>query len=101
MNQISGASVFIMSGDVSLVYWSRKTSHSYSHCHNNDDAISEDEGLEVSLGDIIHGHKSLETSQSSSSKCRGLVHMSFETRKSSYRNHRRYQSSAFGIGGYR
>ena len=48
-----------MSGDGSLRYWSHKDSHSSSH-HRNDDEISKEEGLEVSLGDERRGHRSLE-----------------------------------------
>ena len=54
-----------MSGDRSLGYWSRETRHYSSH-HFNDDSIYDDESLEVSSGDGRRGHRSLETSQSSS-----------------------------------
>ena len=42
--------LLMMSGDVSLGYWYRNTIHPSSHHDNNDDGISEEEGLEVSLG---------------------------------------------------
>ena len=63
-----------MSGDVSLGYWSRETSHSLSHHHNNDD-ISDDESLEVSDGDGICGHKYFDTIHSYSLN-RGFYHIS-------------------------
>ena len=57
-----------MSGDGSLGYWSQDTSHSpYHHCNNND--ISNDESLGVSVGDIKRGFRSQETSHYSSRNC--------------------------------
>ena len=48
----------MMSGDGSLGYWYNDTSHYYSYHRNNDDEISEDEGLELSLCDERRGHRS-------------------------------------------
>ena len=71
-----------MSGDVSLIYWFFETSHSSSHRYKNY-GISDDESLEVSLGDGWCGHRYLETSYVSSRNCGG------------------YHSSDSGIGGSR
>ena len=49
-----------MSGDLSLVYWYRETSH-YSLHNRNYDGIYDDESIEVSTGDGRHGYMSLET----------------------------------------
>ena len=63
----------MISGDGSLVYWSRETSHSSSH-HCNDDSISDDESIEVSAVDGRHGHRyHLETIKSSPIN-RGVYH---------------------------
>ena len=56
-----------MNVDLSLGYWSHKTSHSSSQPHNVDNEFYEEEGLEVSLGEESCGHRLLETSHSSSS----------------------------------
>ena len=54
--------LFTMCGDQSLGFRSRNTSY-YSDCRrNDDDVISEEEGMEVSLGEESCGHMSLETS---------------------------------------
>ena len=53
-----------MCGDGSLGYWSHETIHSSSHCCK-DDIISDDESLEVPVGDGRRGHRYLETSHSS------------------------------------
>ena len=72
----------MMSGDGSLGYWYRNTSYPHSY-HHNDGSISDGGIIEVSTGDRRRGHRSLETSHSSS-------------HNSSY-----YHSSDFGRGGYR
>ena len=64
MNPISGASFFMMYGYGSLGYWSHYTVHSSSYRRNDDNEISEEEGLEVSSGDKRRGDRSLENSQS-------------------------------------
>ena len=90
-----------MNGDGSLGYWSHETRNYSSHCCNDNDEISEEEGLEVCLGDERCGHRSLETSHSSSINRGGRGNRSFHIRPSSSRNHRRYHSSDFGRGVYR
>ena len=69
-----------MSGDGILGYWSRDTIHS-SYCHHNNDSISGDESIEVSVVDGIHIHRYL------------------EARKYSSCNHIIYHSSDNGIDG--
>ena len=59
-----------MSGDRSLGYCSRETINS-SYCRRNYDGISDDKIIELSLVDGRRGHRSLETSHSSSHVCRG------------------------------
>ena len=71
-----------MSYDESLWYQSLDTSHYSYHCHSNNE-ISDEESIEVSLGDGIHGHWYLENSHSLS------------------RNHGFYHSSDYGRGGSR
>ena len=75
-----------MSGDGSIGYWSHDTSHYSYHRFNDGCGISEDEGLEVSLGNERRGRRSLETSHSSTSNHRGRGHMYFDTIHSSYCN---------------
>ena len=82
-----------MSGDGSLGYWYHETSHYYSHLRNNDDEITKEEGPEVSLVDEILGHRSLETSHSSSSNHGGRGHRYFDTSHSSSCNIGGYDSS--------
>ena len=75
---ISGASDFTISGDGSLVYLSRDTSHYYSH-HCNGNGIYDDESLEVYAGYGSRGNRSLETSHSSFHNC-GVYHSSDDGR---------------------
>ena len=64
-----------MSGDGSLGYCSLETSH-FSHCHFNDDGISDDEILGVSVGDIICRFRSQDT-RHSSSRNSGVYHSGY------------------------
>ena len=59
----------MMSGDVSLGYFSHETSHHSFH-HRNDSGISEDKSIEVSADNGICGNSSLDTIQSSTNHCR-------------------------------
>ena len=96
-----------MSGDGSLGYWSHNTSQSSSHRRNDDD-ISEEKNLEVSLGDERHGHRSLDIIHCSSCNCGGYHSIdvgrggsrSQETRHSSSSNHGT-KVNFEGIGRYR
>ena len=90
-----------MSGDGSLGYWSHKTIHSSSRHLNDDDEIYEEECIEVYLVDEICGNRSLGTIHSYPSSCGGCGHRSFETSHSSSSNHGEYHSSDIGRGGYR
>ena len=58
---------FMIRGNGSLGNWSRKTSHSYSRRHNDDDKSSGEEGLEVSLGEESCGLGTLDTRHTFSS----------------------------------
>ena len=63
--------LFMMVGDGSLGSQSCNTIHSsIRHC-NDDDEISEEEDIEVSLVGYSRGNRSLETRHSSSSNCGG------------------------------
>ena len=53
-----------MSGDESLLYWSRDTSHSSSH-HYYGDGISDNKTIEGSMGNERRVYRSLDTSHSS------------------------------------
>ena len=55
--------LFMIRGDGSLGSLSCNTSHYSSHHRNEDDVSSEEEGIEVSSGEEILGHRYLETSQ--------------------------------------
>ena len=102
---------FMLRGNGSLGSWYYKTIHSSSRCHNHDEKISEEEVLEVSLGEKSHGHRSfetihssssnfgyykrrwcsyLETRHTSSSNLKGSGRISSMTSHSSYRNRRVY-----------
>ena len=63
-----------MSGDGSIEYRSHDTSHFTSY-RCNDDGISDEKSIEVSLGDVRRRHRSLETSHYSS-RNRGGYHSS-------------------------
>ena len=97
-----------MRGDGSLGYLSRETSHYSSHHHNND-GISDDESLAVPVDDGICGHRSLDTSHSSS-RNRGFYHSSDDVRGWSrsqdnrnyfHRNRKVYHFGVDGRGGNR
>ena len=83
--------LFVVRGNGSLGYCSRKTSHYYyGHC-NNDDESYEEEVIDVSSGEESHGHRSLDTSHSSSSNhicCEISEHRYQETNQTSSSNHR-------------
>ena len=86
-----------MSGDGSLGYWSRETSHSsFRHC--NDGGISEDESIEMSAGYGICGYMSLDTRKSSSCN-RGIYHSSNDGR-GKYSFHENRHSSSKNYGDY-
>ena len=57
--------------DGSLVSLSCKAIHYSSRRSNDNNEISEEEGIEVSLGKESHIHRSLETIHSSSCNCGG------------------------------
>ena len=88
-----------MSDDGSLIYWSHKTIHYLSHRCNEIGEISEEEGLGVSLGSERRRYRSLETSHSSSSNCRGHGNRSFENIHYYFHNNRGYHISDVGRGG--
>ena len=64
----------MMSGDGSIEYRSHDTSHFTSY-RCNEDGISDEKSIEVSLGDVRRRHRSLETSHYSS-RNRGGYHSS-------------------------
>ena len=68
---------FAISGDGSLGYWSRKTSHYSFRHHNDDDEVFEEEVPEVYLGEYSRGHRYQDNSQSSSSNHGGHGCISF------------------------
>ena len=73
----------------SLVYWSHNTIHYYSSCSNDDDAIFEEYGMELSLGKESSGHMYFETIHYSSSNRGGREscgHISQETSHSTSSN---------------
>ena len=82
--------LFTIWGDQSLGYFSCKTRHYPSRHLNNGDESSEEEGMEVSLGEESLGHRYLDTSHSSSINCGGREsreHGYQETRHSTSINH--------------
>ena len=97
-----------MSGEGSLIYWFRDTSHSSSH-HRNDGGIFDDESIGVSVGNGRRGHRSLDNTQSSSRNFR-VYHNSDNVRggyRSQYtrhylsRNNGVYNFGFYGRGGIR
>ena len=86
-----------MRGNEILGSWYRNNSCYYSHRHKEEGKNSEEEGLEVSLGEEIRGHSSLETSHTSSSNCGGHGPRSSMTRH--YASHN--SGGCFYIGGFR
>ena len=88
--------LFTMMGDGSPGSWSRNTIHySYRHC-NNSNGSSEEEGIEVSLGEESRGHRYLDTSQFSSSNCGGRESFGRRSQETSHST-----SSNYGGCGYR
>ena len=81
----------------SIGYWYRETSNFPSN-HRNNDVISEDEIIEVSAGDGIHGHTYLETIHSSSCN-RGVYHIS-DNGRGGYISQYNRKSSSFNNGAY-
>ena len=75
-----------MMGEGSLGSWSRKTRHYSLHRRNNDDEISEEEGLELSSVRGSHGYRSLETRHYYSSNSGGRGCRSSLTKKASSKN---------------
>ena len=82
--------LFPVRGNVSLGYWSRKTSHSSSRRCNDDENISEEEFIEVFWREESCGHGSQETRHSTSSNIGVCGRMLSMTIHSTSSNHRGY-----------
>ena len=83
--------LFMIRGDGSLGSRSCKTIHYSSYRSKDNNESSEEEGIEVSLGQEIHGNRSLGTIHSSSCNCGGREsrgHSFKETIRSISNNHR-------------
>ena len=88
--------LFTMRGHGSLGYWYNETIYSsYCHCNDNDES-SEEELIEVSLGEKIRVHRSLETRHCYSSNIEGR-----ENIENRYKDNSHYTSINYKGPGHR
>ena len=83
--------LFTMRGDGSPVPWSSNTIHSSYRHFNNSNESSEEEGIEVYLGEESCGHRYLETSQFSLSNRGGFESFGRRSQETSHSTSSNYR----------